>query len=166
MSSWLPHTPTNLSNNQDLFDLYNVKFSWILSAIKNYLHSIHIEISTFINNSFHIHCIILWLWVIDALNISNFSFIVKDWGECSVPCGEGIRVREIKCQIFLEFSKTVANLPDDKCPGPKPITTEICYAGLCDTRTQPLKEKFPTDGYQSEREVSCGCIARRANKEN
>ena len=106
------------------------------------------------------------MWVIDALNISNFSFIVKDWGECSVPCGEGIRVREIKCQIFLEFSKTVANLPDDKCPGPKPITTEICYAGLCDTRTQPLKEKFPTDGYQSEREVSCGCIARRANKEN
>ena len=71
-----------------------------------------------------------------------FSFIVKDWGECSVPCGEGIRMREVKCQIFLEFSKTIANLPDDKCPGPKPVTTEICYAGLCDTRPSALKEKM------------------------
>ena len=71
-----------------------------------------------------------------------FSFIVKDWGECSVPCGEGIRVREVKCQIFLEFSKTVANLPDDKCPGPKPMTTEICYAGLCDSRPAAVKEKI------------------------
>ena len=71
-----------------------------------------------------------------------FSFIVKDWGECSVPCGEGIRMREVKCQIFLEFSKTIANLPDDKCPGSKPVTTEICYAGLCDTRPSALKEKM------------------------
>ena len=63
------------------------------------------------------------------------SFIVKDWGTCSVPCGEGIRQRKIECQIFLEFSKTVATLPDEKCPGPKPSTTEICYAGLCDSRT-------------------------------
>ena len=50
-------------------------------------------------------------------------------------------MREVKCQIFLEFSKTIANLPDDKCPGPKPVTTEICYAGLCDTRPSALKEK-------------------------
>ena len=93
---------------------------------------------------------------IDNLIISGFSFIVKDWGECSVPCGEGIRVREVKCQIFLEFSKTVANLPDDKCPGPKPITTEICYAGLCDTRTAAVKKQLAIsgDGHQSERLVS------------
>ena len=51
-------------------------------------------------------------------------------------------MREVKCQIFLEFSKTIANLPDDKCPGPKPVTTEICYAGLCDTRPSALKEKI------------------------
>ena len=53
-----------------------------------------------------------------------------------------MRVREVKCQIFLEFSKTVANLPDDKCPGPKPMTSEICYAGLCDTRTAAVKDRI------------------------
>ena len=136
------------------------KYSWMLSVIKNYLHSIHIEIGTFIKYSFHIYCFIFLLWGIDDFNISDFSFIVKDWGECSVPCGEGIRVRDVQCQIFLEFSKTVANLPDDKCPGPKPITTEICYAGLCDTRTAPLKEK---GNYQSEKEVRFGCPSRRTN---
>ena len=49
-----------------------------------------------------------------------------------MPCGEGIRTRNVQCKIFLEFSKTVAILPDHACPGPKPPTTEICYAGLCD----------------------------------
>ena len=84
-----------------------------------------------------------------------FSFIVKDWGACSVPCGEGVRVREVKCQIFLEFSKTVANLPDDKCPGLKPITTEICYAGLCDTRTGGTEGKIAIsiDGIDSKKKV-------------
>ena len=27
----------------------------------------------------------------------------------------------------------MATLPDSKCPGPKPSTTEICFAGLCDS---------------------------------
>ena len=61
----------------------------------------------------------------------NFSFIVEEWGPCSSPCGEGIRERKVQCKIFLEFSKTVAVLPDHECPGPKPPTTEICYSGLC-----------------------------------
>ena len=82
------------------------------------------------------------MFILTNIFIFSSSFIVKDWGECSVPCGEGIRMREVKCQIFLEFSKTIANLPDDKCPGPKPVTTEICYAGLCDTRPSALKEKM------------------------
>ena len=62
---------------------------------------------------------------------SPFSFIVEEWGPCSSPCGEGIRERQVQCKIFLEFSKTVAVLPDHECPGPKPPTTEICFAGLC-----------------------------------
>ena len=62
---------------------------------------------------------------------SIFSFIVEDWGECSAQCGEGIRRRNVTCKIFLEFSKTVAVLPDHKCPGPKPSETEICFTGLC-----------------------------------
>ena len=63
---------------------------------------------------------------------SPCSFIVEDWEACSVPCGEGIRRRKVECKIFLEFSKTVATLPDRSCPGPKPLTTEICFAGLCE----------------------------------
>lgn len=60
-----------------------------------------------------------------------FSFIVEEWGACSSPCGEGIRERKVECKIFLEFSKTIATLPDHECPGPKPATTEICFSGLC-----------------------------------
>ena len=59
------------------------------------------------------------------------SFIVEEWGPCSSPCGEGIRERKVECKIFLEFSKTIATLPDHECPGPKPAMTEICFSGLC-----------------------------------
>ena len=62
------------------------------------------------------------------------SFIVDEWGPCSADCGEGVRSRTVECKIFLEFSKTVATLPDEKCPGPKPPETELCFAGLCDAK--------------------------------
>ncbi len=71
---------------------------------------------------------------------------MSDWGACSAKCGEGIRKRKVACQIFLEFSKTVATLPDHKCPGPKPPVTEICFAGLCPPKTAP------TDGEEDENE--------------
>ena len=64
---------------------------------------------------------------------------MEDWGPCSADCGEGIRERRVQCKIFLEFSKTVATLPDRKCPGPKPPMTEICFAGLCDGGLPPKK---------------------------
>ena len=60
---------------------------------------------------------------------------------CSAQCGEGFRKRKVECKIFLEFSKTVARLPDHKCPGPKPSETEICFAGLCDKPTKPVVVK-------------------------
>ena len=34
--------------------------------------------------------------------------------------------RKVECKIFMEFSKTVATLPDKECPGVKPPETEIC----------------------------------------
>ncbi|XP_071743859.1 protein madd-4 isoform X1 [Lepeophtheirus salmonis] len=70
-----------------------------------------------------------WLYV---------SFIVEEWGTCSSPCGEGIRKRKVECKIFLEFSKTIAVLPDNECPGPKPPITEVCYSGLCNRDTSSI----------------------------
>ena len=34
------------------------------------------------------------------------------WSPCSASCGEGMRFRNVECKIFMEFSKTVATLPD------------------------------------------------------
>nr|XP_021208563.1 protein madd-4 isoform X1 [Bombyx mori] len=59
---------------------------------------------------------------------------IKDdeWGPCSVTCGEGWRKKEVHCKIFLEFSRTIAKLPDSKCMGPKPTEeTERCVMEPC-----------------------------------
>ncbi|KAM3958734.1 LOW QUALITY PROTEIN: ADAMTS-like no long nerve cord [Aphomia sociella] len=59
---------------------------------------------------------------------------IKDdeWGPCSVTCGEGWRKKEVHCKIFLEFSRTIAKLPDNKCMGPKPAEeTERCVMEPC-----------------------------------
>ncbi|KAI5644724.1 immunoglobulin i-set domain-containing protein [Phthorimaea operculella] len=59
---------------------------------------------------------------------------IKDdeWGPCSVSCGEGWRKKEVHCKIFLEFSRTIAKLPDSKCLGPKPEEeTERCVMEPC-----------------------------------
>ncbi|XP_061705546.1 protein madd-4 isoform X3 [Cydia pomonella] len=65
-----------------------------------------------------------WLYV---------SYIKDDeWGPCSVSCGEGWRKKEVHCKIFLEFSRTIAKLPDSKCMGPKPTEeTERCVMEPC-----------------------------------
>ncbi|CAG9568728.1 unnamed protein product [Danaus chrysippus] len=65
-----------------------------------------------------------WLYV---------SYIKDDeWTPCSVTCGEGWRKKEVHCKIFLEFSRTIAKLPDSKCMGPKPTEeTERCVMEPC-----------------------------------
>jgi hypothetical protein len=68
------------------------------------------------------------------LVISPDSFIPEKWGPCSVTCGQGFRKREVQCKIFLEFSKTIARLPDVQCQGPKPSEVERCLLEPCSSQ--------------------------------
>lgn len=62
-----------------------------------------------------------------------FSFIQDtSWSPCSSSCGEGIRRKQYKCKIFLEFSRTIATLNDTLCHGIKPPDEiERCYSEPC-----------------------------------
>ena len=49
----------------------------------------------------------------------------------------------MECKIFMEFSKTVATLPDKECPGVKPAETEICVemASCAHSREQTMSDQ-------------------------
>ena len=52
-----------------------------------------------------------------------------------------MRFRKVECKIFLEFSKTVASLPDRECPGLKPAETEICVVRpSCGLQGRPMAD--------------------------
>lgn len=52
------------------------------------------------------------------------TWLVGEWGECSVTCGEGLRTRNVSCQISL------TGAPSDQCDLP-PSSIESCDAGVC-----------------------------------
>ncbi|XP_043917142.1 ADAMTS-like protein 1 [Protopterus annectens] len=64
------------------------------------------------------------------------TFIPSQWSPCSTTCGVGAQVRTVKCQVFLSFSQNVADLPDDECQDPKPLTQRACYTGPCSGESQ------------------------------
>lgn len=72
---------------------------------------------------------------------SESTFIPDEWGPCSVSCGEGVRKREVHCKIFLEFSRTIAKLPDRQCSGPKPIEMEKCFMEPCSSSSERIDIK-------------------------
>ncbi|XP_022258891.1 ADAMTS-like protein 1 isoform X2 [Limulus polyphemus] len=75
------------------------------------------------------------LWTQQSVGPAELSgdpwFEVSDWEPCSVTCGEGTRRRIVECKIFLEFSRSVATLPDRECPGPQPANLEKCFPRPC-----------------------------------
>ncbi|XP_032685179.1 protein madd-4 isoform X3 [Odontomachus brunneus] len=83
---------------------------------------------------------------------SESTFIAEEWSSCSVSCGEGVRHREVHCKIFLEFSQTIAMLPDKQCLGPKPVETEKCTMRPCGLLENSLPFRIDTvdDGGYSE----------------
>ena len=65
-----------------------------------------------------------------------------------------MRFRKVECKIFMEFSRTVASLPDKECPGLKPAETELCVETphcsspggeeiMADQRSEILSQTLP-----------------------
>ncbi|XP_076177522.1 ADAMTS-like no long nerve cord isoform X2 [Ptiloglossa arizonensis] len=77
---------------------------------------------------------------------SESTFIADVWSPCSVTCGEGTRHRDVRCQIFLEFSRTIANLPNRQCSGPKPAKVEKCVMEPCNMIENSLSYGIDTVG--------------------
>ncbi|KAM9312600.1 ADAMTS-like protein 3 [Gastrophryne carolinensis] len=59
------------------------------------------------------------------------TFIPEAWSPCSVTCGRGVRIREVKCRIMLTFTQTELELPEEECEDEKPAVETACNMPPC-----------------------------------
>ncbi|XP_058256951.1 ADAMTS-like protein 3 isoform X1 [Hemibagrus wyckioides] len=59
------------------------------------------------------------------------TFIPGPWTPCSVSCGMGIQKRTVKCRVFLSFTQTEVDLPDEECGEDKPLPQRSCTLEAC-----------------------------------
>ncbi|KAK3562516.1 hypothetical protein QTP86_034766 [Hemibagrus guttatus] len=59
------------------------------------------------------------------------TFIPGPWSPCSVSCGLGVQKRTVKCRVFLTFTQTEVDLPDEECGEDKPLPQRSCTLEAC-----------------------------------
>ncbi|KAM5170849.1 ADAMTS-like protein 3 [Mantella aurantiaca] len=77
------------------------------------------------------------------------TFIPEAWSPCSVSCGRGMQVREIKCRILLTFTQTELELPEEECEDEKPVMERSCYMPPCYGDASVLVSELPSEGEDS-----------------
>ncbi|XP_045216235.2 ADAMTS-like protein 1 isoform X1 [Mercenaria mercenaria] len=58
-------------------------------------------------------------------------FVTTTWDSCSASCGEGVRFRYVRCQVFLWYLNDFSDLPDEDCNETKPAEYETCMVEPC-----------------------------------
>ncbi|CAH1797202.1 unnamed protein product [Owenia fusiformis] len=67
----------------------------------------------------------------DETVVDVASFVAEPWGPCAATCGKAIRIRKVRCKIYLEYADAVEDLPDEECNGTKPAEIEPCLLRYC-----------------------------------
>ncbi|XP_070543037.1 ADAMTS-like protein 1 isoform X2 [Ptychodera flava] len=57
-------------------------------------------------------------------------FFIGEWSPCSASCN-GTQTRSVICQVPIEFTDIVADVPDDQCKGEKPVEHQMCNIDTC-----------------------------------
>uniref|UniRef100_A0A803SZV5 Ig-like domain-containing protein n=1 Tax=Anolis carolinensis TaxID=28377 RepID=A0A803SZV5_ANOCA len=69
-------------------------------------------------------------------------FIPEPWSPCSASCGHGVQVRGMKCRIYLAFTQTEVELPDEECEESELVTERSCHLEPCDGDPVPFLPDF------------------------